>query len=947
METNKNIMPIIGLEKAIFGYIIEGGGYNGPSYRFVFCDEKGTETEFEIKDFLILSVYQHYYSANVSLETQNVIIIDSQNNIITIGGYHFKKKYIQEITLIGDNGLAICSPTIINEDKFGTKPHFFHPVSYLNLKDSPHIIDLKERVFWKQKFYLFSIMNMHFIVDIENTKYENPDDFTYHLIDEYGNTIYTWNKDNQIKCVWRREDGTFTMFTVSKCDKDGYEKYGSDLNDEQQYNNLTLISVNNNYINLTFTDYKKKREEEYIPNDEGPLPSISEADYVEWKTREFISKETVVIKADYLKSLDSRYYSSYYSIGVSGDIDISYSGLFCDNNYFIIDHKYGFCSFDVNKLLATIDLSNLIFIDNSCYEPRISVCTYRDGIVELYLMEYYVGGPPDRDCFEYNKEIGYRLYDIYGNCIGELQDDILTTPVNGIGIIQYCGVFNKFDFSFILPPIFKEIVPLNRHALYIETKKNANLSDNDYSSEPKKLLSEYEMLGKEYSIIEDKRLYIVTQEIGYGGRTLHGLFENNKELVPVGDNDIKKISGQYVLVKDSSHPLYTLYFHNGRVLLEGVKDVHAINLYNVIIHGGAWQVQESEIAPLVHYAKIYIEKGFRLMVDDKYIIEDSLVEMKSVLYDSNDAYFTAKIHNGKVILLSIKKGVLVSNYEGTNFTDIHSAFNDKTETSQKRKGSYISHIIKNGEEFTDEARHQINDSIWGRTWGRTIYIRYDSKDAALIKLNNSYKIYPRKAIMDFIQNNKEQNLDSSIIVDDVSFIGREEEFEQNDLVLHIETNDGKCGYYSIEKGWLVQPEKVEICDIYDNYVIFNQYIINSRGSLEQFNSLLKLVNKIGQISAYYDSSQNKYVIIDSNGFIYSYLQEIEPGILISNELDSYHEYQIILNTSTKELSFKSNPNYRRHDYYENCSVPDEYYDLSKYSDIAYEGHSRLELGLED
>lgn len=201
--------------------------------------------------------------------------------------------------------------------------------------------------------------------------------------------------------------------------------------------------------------------------------------------------------------------------------------------------------------------------------------------------------------------------------------------------------------------------------------------------------------------------------------------------------------------------------------------------------------------------------------------------------------------------------------------------------------------------------------------------------------------------MDFIQNNKEQNLDSSIIVDDVSFIGRKEEFEQNDLVLHIETNDGKCGYYSIEKGWLVQPEKVEICDIYDNYVIFNQYIINSRGSLEQFNSLLKLVNKIGQISAYYDSSQNKYVIIDSNGFIYSYLQEIEPGILISNELDSYHEYQIILNTSTKELSFKSNPNYRRHDYYENCSAPGEYYDLSKYSDIAYEGHSRLELGLED
>ena len=950
METRKSIMPIIGLEKAIFGYIIEKSGYNDTSYRFVFCDEKGTETAFEIEDYLILSVSQHYYSANLSFETKNIIIIDSQNNIITIGGYHFKKKYLQEMTLIGDNGLAICSPTIINEDKFGTNPHFFHPVSYLNLKDSPHIIDLKERIFWKQKYYLFSIMNMHFIVDIENTKFENPDDFTYYLIDEDGNTVYTWDKNNQIKCIWRREDGSFTIFSVSEFDEYScWDCMCEDYYDNKYYRELILINISSKYVKTTFDDFLQESEERIESNDDDGLLScrIEKEDYVKWKRRKYINENKTVIKADLLKSLDCRYYSSYYSIRVSDDIDISYSGLFCDNNYFIIDHKYGFCSFDVNKLLATTDLSNIILTENSCYEPRISVCKYRNGLVELFFMEYFVGGPPDRDCSEYNKEIGYRLYDIYGNCTGELQDDILTTPVNGIGIIQYCGVFNKFDFSFILPPIFKEIVPLNRHALYIETKKNANLSDNDFSSEPKKLLSEYEMLGKEYIIIEDKRLYIVTLEIGYGGRTLHGLFENNKELVPVGDNDIKKISGQYVLVKDSSHPLYTLYFHNGRVLLEGVKDVHTINLYNVIIHGGSWQVQESEIAPLVHYAKIYIEKGFMLMVDDKYIIEDSLVEMKSVLYDSNDAYFTAKKHNGKVILLSIKKGVLVSNYEGTNFTDIHSAFNDKTETSQKRKGSYISHIIKNGEEFTDEARHQINDSIWGRTIHPDLYIRYDSKDAALIKLNNSYKIYPRKAIMDFIQNNKEQNLDSSIIVDDVSFIGREEEFEQNDLVLHIETNDGKCGYYSIEKGWLVQPEKVEICDIYDNYVIFNQYIINSRGSLEQFNSLLKLVNKIGQISAYYDSSQNKYVIIDSNGFIYSYLQEIGPGILISNELDSYHEYQIILNTSTKELSFKSNPNYRRHDYYENCSAPGEYYDLSKYSDIAYEGHRRLELGLED
>lgn len=935
MKNNKNILPIIGYNQILFGYIHEG---NRSSCRFVFCNENGNEIEYEITDYLLLSVYPHYYSTNISLETENVIVINAQKAVISKGG----------IFPIGNRGMAICGNTTINEDVFGTDPHIFHPISYFNLLKSPNIIDLYEAKFMKSKYYLFSIMNLHFVVDIENVeniKLKDPNDFIYNLIDEDGDIVYTWDKYNQIKCIWRREDGSFTIFSVSEFDKYScWDSIRQDYYDNKYYRELVLINISSEYDKTTFDDYLQESEEQIESNDdEGLLPCrIEKEEYVKWKRRKYINGNKTIIKADLLKSLDCRYYSSRDSI------DISYSGLFCDNNYFIIEHKYGFCSFDVSKLLATPDFSNLILIDNSCYEPRISVCLYKNGIVELFFMEYFVGGPPDRDCSEYNKEIGYRLYDIYGNCIGELQDDILTTPVNGIGIIQYCGVFNKFDFSFILPPIFKEIVPLNRHALYIETKKNANLSDNDFSSEPKKLLSEYEMLGKEYRIIEDKRLYIVTQEIGYDGRIQQGLFENNKELVPVGNNVIKKISGQYVLVKKTSQSLYTLYFHNGKVLLEGVKDVQAINLYSIKNHGKSWGVQESEIAPLLRYAKIYIEKGFMLMADDNYIIEDSLVEMKSVLYDSNDAYFTAKIYNGKVILLSIKKGVLVSNYEGANFTDIHSAFNkDKTETSQKRKGSYISHIIKNGEEFTDEARQQINNSIWGHAIHPDLYIRYDSKDAALLKLNNSYKIYPREAIIDFIQNNKEQNLDSSIIVDDVSFIGREEEFEQNDLVLHIETNDGKCGYYSIEKGWLVQPEKVVIRDIYDNYVIFNQYIIDSRGYLEQFNSLLKLVNKIGQISAYYDSSQNKYVIIDSNGFIYSYLQEIEPGILISNELDSYHEYQIILNTSTKELSFKSNPNYRRHDYYENCSAPDEYYDLSKYSDIAYEGHSRLELGLED
>ena len=819
METNKNIMPIIGLEKAIFGYIIEGGGYNGPSYRFVFCDEKGTETEFEIKDFLILSVYQHYYSANVSLETQNVIIIDSQNNIITIGGYHFKKKYIQEITPIGDNGLAICAPTTTKEDKFGTKPHFFHPISFLNLEDSPHIIDLKKRIYSDRKFYLFSIMNMHFVADVENFKFENLDDFTYHLIDEYGNTIYTWDKKNLIKCIWRREDDSFTIFSISELDE-GYGYYSAKFYDKKIYCKLTLLKC---------------------------------------KTREDICEDTFVIKKDILGSLYFR-----RSNNEDNYINLKYEGLYCDNNYFIIEHSCGFSSFDESKLLATNDFSNLIPIDkwnynDSEYKPSISNCKYGNGLVGLQLMKYYSGEyPPEDERCDYNKKIGnYRLYDIYGNCIGELEDDVLRTPINGIGITQYCGVVDESDFSLIIPPIFKEIIPLKRYRLTVEIGKNANKTDkdNDENLESKEFLYEYDVLWTRYRVLEDKKIYIVTQEIGYDGRIQRGLFEEGAELVPIGDYDIKKISGQYVLVKDHSQSSYKLYFHNGRVLFEGVKDATVVNIYNDMKALWKSYVIYNELVPMLHFCRINMEKGFWVMVEDKLLIDKLLLEMVPVLFTNDDAIYYATLLNGDIILLSIKKGIIVSNFNGAELL-----FNiGQNILSPERDYSTFSHIIKYGDALTENMREHISKHI---------------------------------------------------SVDGVLYVEGVEDSEQVFLAFQIETNEGKCGYYSITKGWIVQPEEVKIRDIYDNYLVFNQYIIDNLGNLTQFNSQLKQVNKIGQVSAYYDSSQNEYIIINSDGSIYNYLQEIEPGILISNELDSYHEYQIILNVATNDLQIKKNPKYQ-------------------------------------
>lgn len=944
METNKSMMPIIGLKQNCFGYIniINNNGYHN-GYQFVFCDEKGEKIEYEIEGHLILAVHEHYYSTDVSMDTKNVIVINSQKSVVTIGGYHFKRKCIQEIYPIGTNGLAICSNTIINEDKFGSGPHLFHPVNYLNLKDSPHILDLQKLLFNKEIFYLFSIENFHFVVNIANGDYKDPNKFTYHLIDEYGNIEYTWNNYNQLKCIWRRDDGSFTIFSVSECDEECHDWRRRELYDKEQYSKLCLVSIMNN------CPYKEIKETESTAEDmyEDCLYNLHRNKKIE---------RVFVIKSDFLKSLD---YKLGYNDGYC--INLHYSNLFCDNKYFIIKHSCGFTSFDANKMLMTMDFSNIIPIDKwdyvDCdYEPAISNCQYGNGLVGLQLMKAYTGECDPEDCpSNYNKNVGdYRLYDVFGNCVGKLDGDIITTPINSVGISQYCGVINKENFSLIIPPIFKEIVPLDRYIVKKEIKKDSSSvgDDNEDHLSAEKFLYEYEVpfSSVKIGVIEDKQLYIVRQEIGYNGRIQQGLFDNQSELIPVGNYDIKKVSGKYVLAKDSSHSLYTLYFHSGNVLYEDVVNVEVINLYNVKVYGKSWEIQHSEIVPLLHFSKIYKEKGFLINVDDKCLINDIILEMTPVFYTINDAFFKATLENGKNILFSIKNGVLVSDEGEMVMNSIFSAFNgSESNKSHKRKSSHVTHIIKFGEELSPKIREKINGDLWGHSNHPYVHLNYDSKDAVLIKENDRYFIardnrnddssstleaFRKLGLSEeemenlkkkYEEDKKKQAIDPSKIVDGVSFIGAEDE-DELERVVHVVTNNEKHGYYSLLNGWLVKPQKLVVFDIYDNYLVFNKYVIDKKGKITYFNDILKYVNKAGQNSAYLDSSQNKYIIIDSDGEVYKNLLQVDPGILVNNSLGDYDEYQLTLNVSTKELKKIYNSNYKRHDDALYCPDPNEWTD---------------------
>ena len=208
---------------------------------------------------------------------------------------------------------------------------------------------------------------------------------------------------------------------------------------------------------------------------------------------------------------------------------------------------------------------------------------------------------------------------------------------------------------------------------------------------------------------------------------------------------------------------------------------------------------------------------------------------------------------------------------------IFSAFNSsESNKSHKRKSSDITHIIKYGEELSYKIREKMNRDLWGHSNHPNLHLNYDSKDAVLIKRNDRYRIArdnrnddssPTIEVfrklgaseekledikMKYEEDKKKHAIDPSVIVKGVSFIGNESE-DDLEKVVHVVTNNEEHGYYSLLDGWLVKPQKMVVFDLYDNYLIFNNYIINKRGSITHFNNILEYVNKTGQNSAYFDS----------------------------------------------------------------------------------------------
>lgn len=135
--------------------------------------------------------------------------------------------------------------------------------------------------------------------------------------------------------------------------------------------------------------------------------------------------------------------------------------------------------------------------------------------------------------------------------------------------------------------------------------------------------------------------------------------------------------------------------------------------------------------------------------------------------------------------------------------------------------------------------------------------------------------------------------------------------------------------WSLLKGYIFEPYEYTTIEIYSEGVILDgKNAVDNCGCSLDISDYEEITGPV-----YYNKKNDKYLfLVDEDGVLFDLMREKgEEGNIFEIETN-YNIYTF--NSETQELKSSSIP-------------PDDYYDLSKYSDIAYEGYSRLYLGLED
>lgn len=889
METNKNIMPIIGLGNNLFGFI------KGDD--FFFCDERGNIIEKKISDFVFFAVREHYYSKTISPNDDTVILIDKNLNYVEYNIANQKMVF---------NDLYVFRSFPVYIENYKQEPFLFHPYQYINFEHLNYcFVKNKNSIeFVNNLYYVFSLLDSyHFFVEIKDVESE-VDTFKYILYDNYGNIIKTWNDIEQIKCIWCRKNGSYTIISTNqKCTYDDYN-YCYGIIDVNKH--ITLLDSNDEN-NCDLHLFTIDKEDKLIDEKE-----IIEGEEIIDKKDEYFPELTISISKEYLSGFEF----VEKDMEMYNDKNLAFNKrerLFCDNDYLIAWSNTGFLVFSHTSLITKTDLSKEIYDilnlgGNACAEVEI-IPNYSNRIISYYLRQtivykqyYNPWGEEDyvKERIEkvYDKQGNYigkwqheydmstftsttKIYDIFGCYVGEYfgNDGIFRIPayrLNNVVVYSY-GVIQQ-GFPPIIPPIFSKIETFD------------------------------------YFLNQTSHLYITSLELSRGGRVLKGIFNNEEELIKIGNNEIIKVSDNYVLVKnlDLNEIDYTLYHKSGEEIGRHILKMDLCSIYDIREKDDGVAIRRYGELRSPTYAIVYKGGKQQILYNDKYITNELFVEVIPIRYDVDDVYFYVTRLNGYFGIISLKIGWILESHLGKCISKIDFLSGKDLDNDDFGKKNYyhISHILKTGEPFSRddiwELRHSVNCSIHATSLEHTKLVQY----------GNRYRIINTERM------NEKEKADLNII-DGILFFeeGDMSIVHEKDLFCKITCDDGNVGFFSIKYGWIIEPMSLISIIQFKKYVIFNnKYVISNLGKTIYVNDNIEIITTNNEVTACYIKDLDNYIIIDEDGWVYNKLYQIDQNKYVNKLLDDCHvKYQIVLDVASKTLSWVYNDNYKSYNednYYE-------------------------------
>lgn len=897
---DKDLLPIVGSERELFGKIVKDSDSSfSKKSCFLVYDIEGNEVSRDASETVAIAVYPKFYSYTLHRDTAQIIIVKPDNEIIKAIDCDDQESDVTTCLPISDN-LLICIPRFVHPQGYMERSFVFHPMEYVDWGNSQYCVTMQGIVKKNERSlsYLFSMQGLHFFVDY--SRYEsdmwNVDwmKCVYYLLNDSGSIVKAWGKDDELKVIWCKMDGGFSIISHRE-ENDNVDEYGEAC---ESSDSRTIYDEDLD-TNLCAPEHEKEKNYIsvfHIPGDYESIGGDCEKDSTsenclrflqthfgntynsEIEIRHIIENLNPVCKSDYSYRISSCYYNRVK----------------CDDYYLVVFTPLGFAVFSPQKLIVQKELLSPELYDEwkpeDGYKHELgSWCSYANKLIGFYIcyQDYEYEYRTDPEGEEYIKsswlakkrEGNYKICDIYGNILGELDEKtgVFNTLGNDVDFPRNYGVVSN-NFQLIIPPIFSKIEPL---------AKNNN----------------------------KETIYVVTQTLTKekDGCVYKGVYMNEKILIPLGDNDIQKITGHYFIVKHNTHTdnLSTLYYHSGEVLCDNVMKVEAFHYYDLYVTSD-WRGGDKHLDYHITCLKVYVEDGFLIVVDGKILTNRPVKDCKEIVVNKQDIIFAAYHNDTSIELLSSKRGLLLNDTDGNMIVDVKIL-------KHERKGHCykIIQLIKRGA-LLDETANKILNKILHRNYPtkmkcvkalsdglyylKSCVMLESGDEQGILKVKNALSLLREKSDQELQgeENLQEPEYDYFYDLEDIRLLD-DYDASKDFALLCLELSNGTSGVYHTGKGWIVGPIKCSSIRLFSDCFVFNdEYVIKYSGEIRYNQEKMDFICSLGDdLSAFYVPNLEKYIIID-DGWVKENLINKGENIWVDYELENV-DCQIRLDVSNRIL----------------------------------------------